>query len=89
VGTHEQLVRRVDLDIDDALAALTLVTADASLTDRVWSQLVDLLVESMLLDLRGEMLTGRLDRRAYTRELEDLAGCCRAAGLLPLRSRRG
>jgi hypothetical protein len=89
VESHEKLVARVSVDVDSVLAVLSLVAADSALTDRLWSQLVDLLVEAMLLDVRGDVIAGRIDQRRYALELEDLARRCRAAGLLPLRARRG
>jgi hypothetical protein len=53
----------------------------------MWGQLVDLLVESMFLDLRHEYLRGDLDRDAYVAALTDLADSCRSVGLLPLPTR--
>jgi hypothetical protein len=89
VDSHDQLVARVDADLDSLLAVLWLVPERNELTERLWGQLVDLLVEAMLLDLRGEVLAGRIDRQRYAIELDSLASRCRAAGLLPLRARRG
>jgi hypothetical protein len=87
VATHDELVARVDADIDDLAAVLWLVDDD-ELSDRLWAQLVDLLVEGMLLDLRGEVLEGRCDRTTYAHQLIDLTDRCRRAGLLPLGRRR-
>ena len=87
VATHADLVARVDADIDDLAAVIWLVD-DEELTERLWAQLVDLLVEGMLLDLRGEVLEGRCDRTTYAQQLVDLTDRCRRAGLLPLGRRR-
>jgi hypothetical protein len=89
VNSHEQLVARVDTDLDNLLAVLWIISEDHELNERLWTQLVDLLVESMLLDLRSDVLAGRLDQRTYAIELDDLAVRCRGAGLLPLRARPG
>jgi hypothetical protein len=83
VATHAELVARVDAEIDD-LAAVIWLVEDAELTERLWAQLVDLLVEGMLLDLRGEVLDGRCDRTTYAHQLVDLTDRCRRVGLLPL-----
>jgi hypothetical protein len=87
VATHADLVARVDADIDDLVAVIWLVE-DEELSERLWDQLVDLLVEGMLLDLRGDVLDGRCDRATYAHELVDLTDRCRRAGLLPLGRRR-
>ena len=59
------------------------MAADSALTDRLWSQLVDLLVEAMLLDVRGDVIAGRIDQRRYALELEPPSPRCRPPGLFP------
>lgn len=89
MDAHERLMQRVAAEQDDVLCTITLVAGDKSLTDRLWGQLVDLLVESMFLDLRREFLDGGLDRDAYVDALTELADRCRRVGLLPLPARNG
>jgi hypothetical protein len=87
VDAHDRLATRIRQEQADLLATLQLVHDDPVLEDRLWSQLVDLLVESAFVDLRREMLAGDRDRLDYLEELTDLADRCRAAGLLPLSTR--
>jgi hypothetical protein len=87
MDAHERLVTRVADEQDDMLSTIQLVASDAQLQDRLFDQLVDLLVEGMFLDLREEYLAGSVDRDTYVAGLADLADRCRAAGLLPLPSR--
>jgi hypothetical protein len=87
MDAHERLMDRVASEQDDVLCTLPLVGHDEDLADRMWGQLVDLLVESMFLDLRHDFLTGTLDRTTYVAGLTELADHCRAVGLLPLPTR--
>lgn len=87
VDAHDRLVARVTAEQDDVLCTLHLCGQDPALADRLWSQLVDLLVEGMFLDLRRDYLLGTLDREAYVAELTALADRCRDQGLLPLPAR--
>jgi hypothetical protein len=87
VDAHERLMDRVAGEQDDVLCTLPLVDHDVDLRDRMWGQLVDLLVESMFLDLRREFLAGDLDRETYVAALTELADRCRSVGLLPLPTR--
>jgi hypothetical protein len=87
VDAHIRLAHRIDQDTDDVLATLPLVRENTALVDRLFDQLVDLLVEALFLDLRNELAEGRLDREGYTEALTALAADCRRAGLLPLPSR--
>ncbi len=84
---HEQLIKRVGFEQDDVLCTILLVQGNDDLQIRLFDQLVDLLVESMFLDLRRVYLAGSLDRETYVAEVADLADRCRDAGLLPLPSR--
>jgi len=87
MDAHERLVSRVADEQDDILGTIQLVDGDGALQDRLFEQLVDLLVEAMFLDLRESYLDGTIDRDAYVAELADLAERCRGRGLLPLPSR--
>ena len=87
VDAHARLMARVAAEQEDTLLTLQLCGGDEQLTDRLWRQLVDLLVEGMFLDLRKEFLDGRIDRATYVDELTSVAERCRSAGLLPLPAR--
>jgi hypothetical protein len=81
------LIARVSAEQDDVLCTLRLCEQDTELQDRLWSQLVDLLVEGLFLDLRRRYLVGELDRESYVDDLTAVAERCRAVGLLPLPAR--
>jgi hypothetical protein len=85
VDAHDRLAAMISHEQDDLLATLQLVQCDPALEDRLWTQLVDLLIESAFVDLRRDLLAGALDRDAYLTELTRLAEQCRNAGLLPLK----
>lgn len=88
MDAHTRLVTRVSAEQDEILDTIQLVDpSDAPLVDRLFENLVDLLVEGMFLDLREEYLAGEMDREAYVDALASLADRCRNAGLLPLPSR--
>ena len=76
------MARRVASDTDDVLATIPLVSGNNHLTDHLFDQLVDLLLEGMLIDLRRQMNEGFLSSTDYGEELAVLAAQCRAAGLL-------
>jgi hypothetical protein len=76
------VAHRVATDTDDVLATLPLVKGNTRLTDRLFEQLVDLLLEGILVDLRTNLLDGFLSNAAYGEELATLAAQCRAVGLL-------
>jgi hypothetical protein len=82
VETRE-VARRVEADIEDVLGTVPLVAANPGLTDRLFDQLVDLLLESMLVELRAQLAHGAINPRQYGEELSRLADQCRAVGLLP------
>ncbi len=84
---HERLVTRVSEEQGDILGTIQLVEGDEALHDRLFEQLVDLLVEGMFLDVRDEYLDGAMDHDAYVAAVADLADKCRDGGLLPLPSR--
>jgi hypothetical protein len=87
MDAHERLVSRVADEQDDILGTIQLIDGDRELQDRLYEQLVDLLVEGMFLDLREAYLDGTIERGDYVDQLGDLADRCRARGLLPLPSR--
>ena len=85
VDIDRMLAERVDRDMDEVLGTLVLVRDDEELARRVSDQLVDLLVESLFLDLRRRLTAGDMDRGDFSHEVARLAAQCRDAGLLPLR----
>lgn len=84
---HQRLVSRVSEEQGDILGTIQLVVGDAQLQDRLFDQLVDLLVEGMFLDLREAYLAGEFDHDGYVAAVTDLADRCKDSGLLPLPSR--
>ncbi len=87
MDAHDRLIARVAAEQEDVLCTLQLCGHDSDLGERLWSQLVDLLVEGMFLELRRAYLQGELDRERYVEELTAMAERCRGAGLLPLPAR--
>lgn len=77
-----EVARRVASETDDVLATIPLVSENAHLTNHLWEQLVDLLLEGTLVDLRQQLNDGQISSAAYGDELASLAAQCRAAGLL-------
>lgn len=76
------VAQRVATDTDDVLATLPLVRGNERLTDRLYEQLVDLLIESILVDLRTSLLDGAISAADYGAALAELAAQCRRVGLL-------
>ena len=72
----------VDCELDDALSTVWLVRGNEQLSSRLFEQVVDLLLERILLDLRSELVAGRLTASTFANELARLADQCRAVGLL-------
>lgn len=64
------------------LATVPLVAGNNALVDRLFNQLVDLLLESVMLGLRAEMTNGGIDAAEYGAQLSELAAQCRRVGLL-------
>lgn len=77
-----EVAKRVANDIDDVLATVSLVRENPKLTDHLFDQLVDLLLESSLVGLRTRLADGLLTAGDYADELATLAMQCRAVGLL-------
>jgi len=76
------LLTDVDRELDDALSTLWLVRGNDQLSERLFDQITDLLLERILLDLRGELVAGRLTATTFASELARLADQCRSVGLL-------
>lgn len=76
------LVTDVDRELDDALSTLWLVRGNEQLSGRLFEQIVDLLLERTLLDLRTQLVAGELTASTFATELARLADQCRAVGLL-------
>jgi hypothetical protein len=87
VEAHVRLIERVAAEQEDVLCTIQLVQGNGELEDRLYEQLVDLLVEGMFLELRAAYLRGSVARDVYVTELASLAEQCRSMGLLPLPSR--
>ena len=73
---------RVNADTDDVLATIPLVAGNEKLTGHLFDQLVDLLLEGVLVGLRGDLADGRLTAQEFADELATLATQCRRVGLL-------
>ena len=76
------LVTDIDCELDDALSTIWLVRGNDQLSGRLFDQVVDLLLERVLLELRNELVAGRLTASAFATELARLADQCRSVGLL-------
>jgi len=76
------VAKRVANDTADVLATIPLVSGNTHLTDHLFEQLVDLLLEGMLVDLRSQLVQGVITSGEYASELASLAAQCRAVGLL-------
>ena len=76
------LMSDVDRELDDALSTLWLVRGNEQLSGRLFDQIVDLLLERTLLDLRTQLVAGELTANTFATELARLADQCRAVGLL-------
>ena len=77
-----EVAKRVASDTNDVLATIPLVRGNDQLTDHLFSQLVDLLLEGILVDLRRELADGHISAAEYANELSELARQCRTVGLL-------
>jgi hypothetical protein len=77
-----EVAKRVAKDTQDVLATIPLVEGNEYLTDHLFDQLVDLLLEGILVDLRTRLVDGALAPILYEVELAQLAAQCRAVGLL-------
>jgi hypothetical protein len=79
---RRSLATDVDRELDDALSTLWLVRGNEQLSARLADQVVDLLLERILLDLRTDLVAGKLTANSFATELARLADQCRAVGLL-------
>ena len=77
-----EVAKRVASDTQDVLATIPLVQGNEYLTDHLFDQLVDLLLEGALVELRHQVASGFLSPDHYAIELAELAAQCRAVGLL-------
>lgn len=75
-------VTDVDRELDDALSTVWLVRGNDALASRLFDQVVDLLLERILLDLRTELVAGRVTAAEFAHQLATLADQCRSVGLL-------
>lgn len=76
------LATDVDRELDDALSTLWLVRDNDQLSARLFDQVTDLLLERILLELRTDLVAGRVTATTFASELAGLADQCRAVGLL-------
>ena len=79
---RKTLATDVDRELDDALSTLWLVRGNDRLSVRLFDQIVDLLLERILLELRADLVAGRLTATTFANELARLADQCRSVGLL-------
>lgn len=79
---RRSLATDVDRELDDALSTLWLVRGNEQLSERLFDQVVDLLLERILLDLRTDLVAGKLTASTFATELARLADQCRTVGLL-------
>jgi hypothetical protein len=78
----QRVAEHLATETDDVLATLPLVTGNKRLTDRLFEQLVELLLEGLVLDLRSQLEAGDLPVGEYGNKLAELAAQCRQVGLL-------
>jgi hypothetical protein len=76
------VAKRVASETSDVLATIPLVSGNPHLTDHLFQQLVDLLLEGVLVDLRTQLSDGAITAGEYAGELAALASQCRVVGLL-------
>ena len=79
---RRSLATDVDRELDDALSTIWLVRGNPQLTERLFDQVVDLLLERVLLELRTDLVAGNLTASSFATELARLADQCRVVGLL-------
>lgn len=76
------LASDVDRELDDALSTLWLVRDDAQLSERLFDQVTELLLERILLGLRTDLIAGTITASDFANQLARLADQCRQVGLL-------
>lgn len=79
---HPTLASDVDHELDDALSTVWLVRDNEHLSTRLFDQVVDLLLERILLDLRSELVAGNVTATEFANEVARLADQCRSVSLL-------
>jgi hypothetical protein len=82
VAETSTLPAALDAEIDDVLSMLPLVAAGMGVGDKVFSQLVDHLVEAVLHDVRVRHERGELSRGEYLTELCRVVVALQQRGLL-------
>jgi len=76
------LATDVDRELDDALSTIWLVRGNEHLSERLFDQVTDLLLERILLGLRTRLVAGEITASDFANELARLADQCRHVGLL-------
>ena len=79
---RKALATDVDRELDDALSTLWLVRENPQLSERIFDQLTDLLLERILLGLRTDLVAGSITASDFANQLAKLADQCRHVGLL-------
>lgn len=77
-----RIAERLAVETDDVLATISVVDGDLLLTDHLFAQLVDLLLEGMLVELRRRLQSGELSPMDFCIERAELVGQCEAVGLM-------
>ena len=77
------VAQRISDDVDDVLSTIPLAHGDRHLEDELFGRLVDLELESMLVDLVSRLADGSITPDRYGRELTHLAAACERVGLVP------
>ena len=76
------LATDVDRELDDALSTIWLVRGNDHLSERLFDQVTDLLLERVLLGMRSRLVAGEISASDFANELARLADQCRHVGLL-------
>ena len=79
---RKALATDVDRELDDALSTLWLVRGNEQLSERLFDQVTDLLLERILLGLRTDLVAGTITASDFANQLAKLADQCRHVGLL-------
>jgi hypothetical protein len=76
-----QTARRISREMDEVLASAPFAAGNRALADEIYAYLVDLLAQSILVDLAGQRDEGAIDDAGYAAALATFAHECRAVGL--------